>query len=116
MSSSRSSPNTDATGEPSDQERSEALQWAAHVRNVRATTLEALESGDLSLRRCFADTDSPAVAEIHILDLLEALEPVRKVDARRALAAAGVAGDASLGATSASDRTKVLEIADRLCG
>lgn len=95
-------------------ERSDALRWAAHVRDVRARTLDALASGGMSLTDCFEADGDPALRAIHMGNLLEALPGVRKVDARRAMESAGVAGDVSLGATSARDRAKVLEIAERL--
>ncbi len=91
-----------------------ALRWAAHLRQVRSSVLTALGSGEMSLQGCFELHDDPAVAAIHIGCMLEAVPGIRKVDARRALESAGIAGDVSLGSTSMRDRAEVIEIAGSL--
>ena len=94
--------------------RAAAIAWAAHLRQVRASMLSALGSGELSLEGCFELHEDPAVAAIHVGRLLEAVPGVRKVDARRALDAAGITGDVSLGAVSLRERAVVIEIANSL--
>lgn len=97
-----------------EDERAAALGWAAHLRQVRASVLSALDSGELSLEGCFELSEDPAVAAIHVGSLLQAVPGIRKVDARRALDSTGIAGDVSLGATSVRDRAGVIEIARSL--
>ena len=94
--------------------RAAALGWAAHLRQVRASILSALGSGELSLEGCFELHEDPAVAAIHVGRLLESVPGIRKVDARRALDSAGIAGDVSLGATPVRERAVVIEIANCL--
>ena len=97
-----------------DDGRAAALAWAAHLRRVRASILSALASGELSLEGAFELHDDPAVAAIHVGGLLEAVPGIRKVDARRSMDSAGIAGDVSLGSTSVRDRAGVIEIARSL--
>ena len=100
---------------PGSDARSRALRWAAHLRQQRAETLASLESGEVSLADCFSRAGDDAIGAIAIGCLLEAVPGVRKVDARRAMAAAGISGDVSLADCPVRDRSEVIEIARRLC-
>jgi hypothetical protein len=108
--------DTEDAADPEDpaDPRDAALAWARHLREVRSSVLGALESGELSLEQCFAMVDDQAVGAVHVGRLVEALPWVRKVDARRAMAAAGLSGEVSLTEVPVRDRAVVLEIAEGL--
>jgi len=86
------------------------------VREVRNSVCGALGSGELGLAECLAMADDPAAAEIQLGVLLDSLPRVRKVDARRALAARGIEGRRAIGRLDDDTVTQVLELAAELSG
>lgn len=90
-------------------ERTDALRWAARVRDARAELRRAMQAGERRLDEVLAAaTQDPMVAPVRLLYVLESLPGARKVDTRRHLDGAGIDGDAPVGDLDPAVREQVL--------
>ncbi len=87
---------------------SAAISWAGHLRAVRSTVCESLQSSSETLEGVLARREDPAVGAVHLLTVLESLPGARKIDTRRSLAQAGLVERTSIGSLSAQDVDSVL--------
>lgn len=92
-----------------DEQRSAALEKAAHVRRVRAELKMRLKMGGLSFSELLelADND-PIVAKTKVLAILESLPGVGKVKARRTMDSVGIAESRRLAGLGPQQRQALL--------
>mgnify|MGYP001814071248 CR=1 FL=1 len=89
--------------------RDEALAKAADLRRVRAEVVAAVADGAVALDAVLdRSTGEPMVADIKILTVLEKVEGVGKVRARRLLEAVGIDESTRIGRLDADRRHRLL--------
>ncbi len=98
----------------SDAARDGALAKAAEMRRVRAEVVAAVADGTVELRAVLdRSTDEPMVADIKILTVLEEVEGVGKVRARRLLEAVGIDESTRMGRLDPDRREFLLRDLER---